>query len=292
MHRFLRSVGFSEIRKTEDLDRILRDVAANHNVKTVAGTPDGRQFVELSLDYAYDCGITLCGEYDDSGRFRMEYYYPHYRGSLISSNDEVIIDRQADKRAFVGACEDRRVDITLIFTLIQAAQFLNSRQDKDSMRVKNPALALSCLAETGTVLLPVKKNVLQMQEATKKMQKRNALITRARNGDEDAIESLTIDDMDTFNRINRRIMSEDLYSIVDTCFMPYGFECDQYSIVGEIRQVRTTTNSYTGEMLYQMAVVCNDISLDVCINAADLFGEPKRGRRFKGVVWLMGSLYY
>ncbi len=292
MHKYLHSVGFSDIRTPEDLDAVIRDVAANYTMKTVAGTPDGRQFVELSLDYAYDCGISLCGEYDDRGHFRMEYYYPYYRGSIISSNDEVIVDRQADKRAFVGACEDRRVDITLVFTLIGAAQFLNTRREKDSLKVNHSALALSCLAESGTILLPVQKNVYEMQEASRRLQKRNALISRAKNGDEEAIESLTMEDMDTYNLVSHRIMHEDLYSIVDTCFMPYGFECDQYSIIGTIENIRITRNAYTGESLYQMNVTCNDISLDVCVNEKDLFGEPKVGRRFKGVVWLLGSLLY
>ena len=32
-------------------------------------------------------------------------------------------------------------------------------------------------------------------------------------------------------------MKEDLYSIIDSCFMPCGVECDQYSIIGEIKEV-------------------------------------------------------
>ena len=32
--------------------------------------------------------------------------------------------------------------------------------------------------------------------------------------------------------------------------------------------------------------------MDVCINEKDLLGEPKEGRRFKGVIWLQGRLNY
>ena len=37
---------------------------------------------------------------------------------------------------------------------------------------------------------------------------------------------------------------------------------------------------------------CNDVSFDICINKNDLLGEPKRGRRFKGVVWIQGMIDY
>ena len=39
-----------------------------------------------------------------------------------------------------------------------------------------------------------------------------------------------------------------------------------------------------------MDVLCSDIILRVCINKSDLFGEPKEGRRFKGVTWLQGHV--
>ena len=51
-------------------------------------------------------------------------------------------------------------------------------------------------------------------------------------------------------------------------------------------------NSLTGEDVYIMEIMCNDIPFSVCINKKDLLGEPAIGRRFKGIVWLQGSVYY
>lgn len=51
------------------------------------------------------------------------------------------------------------------------------------------------------------------------------------------MESLTIEDIDLYSQISRRAMKEDLYSIIDSCFMPCGVECDQYSVIGEIEEV-------------------------------------------------------
>ena len=41
-----------------------------------------------------------------------------------------------------------------------------------------------------------------------------------------------------------------------------------------------------------MTLCCNDLYFDVCINAADLIGEPQTGRRFKGVIWMQGQVNF
>ena len=115
-------------------------------------------------------------------------------------------------------------------------------------------------------------------------------MAQARDGDEDAIESLTLEDMDTYAIISRRIVNEDVLSIVKSTFMPYGIESDQYSILGEIIDYTKVINSYTNEMMYELKLLCNDLKFDVCINEQDLLGEPEIGRRFKGNVWMQGSL--
>jgi len=84
------------------------------------------------------------------------------------------------------------------------------------------------------------------------------------------------------------LQCEDLYTIVETTFMPYGVECDQYSIIGEITEVEIVTNRWTGEMVYSLTVTCNGLTFQVCINEQDLIGLPAPGRRFKGSVWMQG----
>ena len=122
--------------------------------------------------------------------------------------------------------------------------------------------------------------------------KRTNLIEAARNGDETAMESLTLEDIDLYAKISRRAMKEDLYSIIDSCFMPCGIECDQYSVIGEIKKVDKVKNIYTKEEIYILELECSDMMMSVCINSQDLLGEPMVGRRFKGQIWLQGSLNF
>ena len=118
------------------------------------------------------------------------------------------------------------------------------------------------------------------------------MLSAAKNGDPEAIESLTIEDMDLYSMLSRRVYDEDLYTIVDTFFMPYGIECDQYQIMGNINYYAKVRNSVTKEYVYQMNIECNDMNFDICINEADLTGDPEVGRRFKGTVWLQGKINF
>ena len=80
-------------------------------------------------------------------------------------------------------------------------------------------------------------------------------------GDENAIESLTLEDMDIYTMISRKIHKADVFSLVDTYFMPYGVECDQYSVLGEIVAMRLTTNQITGEKIYILTICCNEFDI-------------------------------
>ena len=124
----------------------------------------------------------------------------------------------------------------------------------------------------------------------KELKRRTKLIMEARKGNQDAIDSLTIEDIDLFAMISRRAAKEDLYSLVETTFIPYGSESDNYSILGNILGMRLVKNLYTNEEVYQLELECNQILFDVCINKRDLVGIPEVGRRFKGTIWMQGRI--
>lgn len=291
MHKYLKAVGFSNIEKTSDLNVLLGDVVKKYDSKKVIGTHDGSHFAEFTREFAPDCGICVCGEYNENDEFTIAHHFPYIIGSGISSSEGVIIERRADNESYIGACDDMRLDISLIFHLINAADFLNAGKN-ELPEHQMSAVCLSALSIEGKILLPVQKTEEYTKERQKKYQKRSAMIMAARNGDEDAIESLTVEDMDIYNEISDRVQHEDIYSIIDNCFMPYGFGSDMYSVIGDIKDLSKEKNRYTGEEIIKLGLVCNDISLDVCINRQDLLGEPAIGRRFKGVIWLQGFVEF
>ena len=118
---------------------------------------------------------------------------------------------------------------------------------------------------------------------------KESLLEAARSGDEEAIDALTIRELTLNSQISRRIDTEDIYTIVDSCFIPQGIECDTYSIVGQIRNINKVENVFTNENIWIFGIESNRIIFSLAINEKDLTGEPAVGRRFKGTIWMMGT---
>ena len=291
MHSYLRAVGFSKITKRSSIRQIITDVVENYDDKTIVKDHLEGVFAEFSKDYGCDCGITVCGQYDENNVFYPDYYFPFFRGTGITTQENVIIERHTEKESFAGACDDLRIGVTLIFYLQNAAEYMKEKY-KSGMLPDGQPLTLSGLAREGKILFPVEKDKEAVKAERELTKNRNHLIAAARNGDEEAMESLTMEDMDTYSMISQRIVTDDILSIVDSYFMPYGIECDQYSVMGEIIDYMTFENIITGEKICQITIECNDMQFDVCINREDLLGELKIGRRFKGIIWLQGQLHY
>lgn len=289
MHNFLRSIGFKNLIKKKDLDILIDDIIKNPNKKVITEDAKGNVFAELSKQYGESIGIAVRGEYVEE-EFQMDYYYPYFVGSGVSTEEKVEIEKRSDREAYAGVCDEVRLGVTLIFYLQNVIEYL---QEAGGIARKIPAnTTLSALSTGGKIIFPVYKNESQIKKGENYSQKRSHLIAAARDGDEEAIESLTLEDIDTYSMISRRVMKEDILSIVDTYFMPYGIESDQYSIMGEILNYDTIENSVTSEKCYILTVDSNNLVFDVCINESDLLGEPAVGRRFKGNIWMQGQINY
>ncbi len=289
MHKFLRAVGFSMYQKKHDIDKLIRDLAEQaephqiHKLQLDSET----NLCQVRAEMAPGIGLDIYGEMDEFGVVEPEYYLPYLIGEDESSRADCSIQRHTEKETYAGLLDEYRVGISLIYYLENAMEYRERRIAKESTEVDHVNLAALCVS--GKVLLPIKKTAKQTEMAKVASRERNHLIEAAKNGDEDAMETLTIEDIDLYSQISRRVMKEDIYSIIDTCFMPSGIECDQYSVIGDIQHVEILTNRLTGEQVCNLKVECNDIVFHVAINRRDLIGQPEVGRRFKGQIWMMGT---
>ena len=291
MHSFLRSIGFGKLKKKKQIDALIQDVIDHPDRKVISEDEDGNVYAELSKDYGELIGIAVRGEYSEDDTFEADYYYPYFLGTGISTMESVEVEKHAEKESYAGICDDMKIGVTLIFYLQNVMEYLNigKKRDLDEVTI---ATTLSGLCVSGKILLPIEKGRVRTKTDDNMTRERNHLIAAAREGDEEAMESLTLEDIDTYSEISRRIMYEDVLTIVNSYFMPYGIESDQYSILGEIMEMHSVENSMTREKIYLLSLKCNDLMFDVCINSADLMGEPVVGRRFKGVVWLQGYIHF
>lgn len=291
MHKFMRAIGFSKLTDRREQQKLVTDIILNASHRSYTSNGEETILAEFCEDFAKDMGIAVCGEFDESDRFTYDYFYPYLRGTGISSCEDVSVERHADKESYAGVCDDIKVGVSLIFYLQNMVPYVKA-QYENILPIRGTTLTLSGLSLRGNILLPISKNEKQKQRVQKASMNRNQLIDAARKGDEDAIETLTLEDMDTYTSISKKILTEDVFSLVDTYFMPYGVECDQYSIMGEILDISLRVNKITEEEIYVMRLSCNDLQFDICINKQDLYGEPQVGRRFKGIVWMQGYINY
>lgn len=246
---------------------------------------------EMRAEAAPGLGVSVIGELNKEGKFEREFYFPYLESSQESTNAECSVQRHAEKETYAGMADEARIGISLIF-YVQNLMEYREKQKKKSGPHRIKSVNLTGLSVSGKILLPIKKTQKQIEMAQVAANNRNNLIEAAKNGDESAMETLTIEDIDLYSKISRRAMKEDLYSIIDSCFMPCGIECDQYSVIGEIKEVQKLKNIYTKEEIYILNLECNDLQFPVCINSQDLIGEPSVGRRFKGQIWLQGILNF
>lgn len=292
MHRYLRAIGFSNLKSRLQVNNLLAYVIQNADEKKYTSTNDmDIMFAEYSMDFAENLGITVRGEFNEENQFVFDYYFPYSRGTQISSYEDISIERHAEKESYAGICDDIKVGVSLIFYLQNVISYLKIK-NADRLPIKGTSLILSALSVDGTILLPLEKRESDLKKTKKESINRSKLIVAARNGDEDAMESLTLEDIDTYTNISRKILKQDVFTLVDTYFMPYGVECDQYSVLGEIIDYQFVENKMTKEEICQMTICCNDLYFDVSINKKDLLGEPKTGRRFKGIIWMQGHINF
>jgi len=306
MNLYLKALGFSNMDSKEEkrfVQTAVRQCVKENLVLKNELFKRGVIVVRISPS----TGLYIYGRYEGK-RFIYEYCFPFVIGSKITDNDELTVERHLDKESFAVICDELRTGVTLIFYLQNVMDYLyylaaakefapdtfklDRRNVISKVAPKGKQTVMTALSLGGMILLPINKNNKNSRLKEEADRKRRRLIAAAKNGDEEAIESLTISDIDTYNKISHRILFEDVFTIVDSTFMPCGVECDQYSVIGEILELSKEENIYTGESIYIMVLDCNDMVFTMAINSCDLVGEPAVGRRFKGQIWLQGTVKF
>ena len=201
MHKFLRAIGFSNIRK-KDLEIILDEIVEHPEMMKITKDSEGNEFAELSRSFASNIGITVRGNYQDDDSFEMEYYYPYLLGTRISTNEQIEVEKHAEKESYAGVCDELNIGVTMIFYLQNVADYLAETNSRFS--AVHYGARLAGLSVEGKILCPILDKAKKAKAGIPNREQRNQLMAQAREGDEDAIESLTLEDMDTYSLITKR----------------------------------------------------------------------------------------
>lgn len=291
MHKFLKSIGFHKINSEKDCNLILQIVEEEFNSYERIALEEELDFCELRKECGDRIGISSFGQIDGEERYFREYYVPYLKGTGVTTCADVIVERKSDVEAYIGICEDARIGSSLIFHLQNGIEYM-IESDRGLFVKNSTSVTLSGLANYGTVLLPVMKSKEQEDDWKEEQENRSRLLNAAREGDANAIESLTLDDIDTYTEVSVRLRTEDVYTIIDTYFMPYGAECDKYAILGEITNMSIVENVISRECIYILTLDVNGLQFDVSVPIDSIIGEPEIGRRFKADIWLQGYINF
>ena len=273
------------------MKKLLNIIVTDPDTREYLDVDESMALVEYSKCFTKSTGITLRGEYDKDEELTLDFYYPICIGEAVSTEEDVNVERHAQQLSYAGLCEDSRVGVSIIFYMQNGLELIKKNTVED-FPFTGTTVSFAALSLQGIIMLPIQKDEEEKEMIKRAVEDRNEKINAARMGDEEAIESLTLEDIDTYNVLSRQILTEDVFSLVDTYMMPYGVECDQYSLLAEIEAVELEVNQLTGEEIYVMDMNYNSMPMKLCINKKDLLGEPAPGRRFRGIIMLQGRINF
>lgn len=288
MHIYLNAIGLTGFFSRDEINTLIEDILTCGGQKTEYKREGMSSLVEYRKEYAPGIGLAVVGEEDAAG-FQFLHYYPFLEGKSESCKANVFYNRRVDIEAFTGMSEDVRIGVSIIYFIQNSIEYIMNRDTANDIK---RSVYLAALANEAVIILPIEKKDEYQVEKKKKLEKRTQLIAEAKKGNQGAIECLTLEEIDQYTSVMKRAKTEDLFSIVNTTFMPCGSESDIYNIIGEIKAVELVKNEVTDEDVYIIEIDCNDVPMTVCSAKCKTIGEPKPGRRFKGTVWLQGKVSF
>lgn len=293
MNKYMRAIGFSGQKSHREISGLIEKEIAHpaYRAYTTDDEDEESLLAQFEIELGESFGIAVCGRFGENDHFFPDYIYPYLDSENISTTEEVSVESRVDNDSFAGICDDFRVGVTLIFRLRNAIEY-RKNVHTSFQPLLGASVSLTALSLEGTILLPVYKTPEDVRRHAEEERDKIRKIRAAKNGDDSAARELTMRDMDLYAGVMSHMEYEDVYSVVDTCLMPYGAECELYTLLGEIRSVRQRENRQTGEKLWVLTVDSNGLLIDVMICQKDLYGEPAPGRRFRGVIWLQGRIQF
>ena len=313
MREYLKAIGFSDLNSRKKIDELINEIKKNPSRKNWFQIDEEEAIFIYEKDFAEAVGIAVIEVMDRDGYRVTDHFYPYVRGANYLYHEDLEFEHYTDKEGYAGICDENNIGIPLIFHVNNPVDYLKIVYGKFHDKINS--ITLSGMSKKGMIILPVEKDEFQEREERKGNELRNEMIDAAKAiakeagfevkwvdlpfdsllgsieaGDIEAMEQLTLEDMDTYTAVSSRSKKEDLFTIVTSYFMPHSVECDKYSVLGKIINVMEMQNSRTKEIFYYLSVECNSIQIEFTIAKEDLMGEPKVGRRFKGILWLQGEV--
>jgi hypothetical protein len=289
MEKYLNAVGFRKYVQDQQVKEVIQQVINNPTEKYISNYCEDKIKIELCKKYDDELGIIIRGELDEKEEIKILAVIPYKKGNIIMDINEVDVINTDDKDDYYVYFEDEKTGNPITFYLQNVVDYLDIKDD-EKVYIEN--IKLVALSIEGTVILPVEKEDVDVILEKEEEKWRASLLELAREGDEEAIGLLESDAKQAAELFKQRCQQEDLLTILEGYFIPYGLNDAEYSILGTIDDFCIKVNSFTKEEVYILDVTCLNFKMQVCINKEDLIGIPSKGMRFKGICHIQGHIEF
>ena len=151
---------------------------------------DGEKLIELRRMVGKNIGIAWNGTSAGPGVLDVDCYNPFVYGQYNNIHEDVSVEKRYSDNLFLGACEDLRVGVSIIFSVQNSMDIMPIYLAKERLP-KYTSVIFSALSLDGTILLPIKMAPGDENKKKQALKRRTNLISAARQGDESAMEALT-----------------------------------------------------------------------------------------------------
>ena len=129
MHRYFRTIGFSEYHNEEEVRHLLDVVQQQNEPRAmIISRSNGDRLWEIRAELGPGLGVILSGYVNHLGQLVRERYMPFFEEMELTSDVYCSIQRHVDNNVFSGLLDDIRVGISLIFRLTNAGEYMQRRQ--------------------------------------------------------------------------------------------------------------------------------------------------------------------
>lgn len=287
MYQYLRAIGLEKYNTKKKIKELTELVKRDATRKDSYQLNNEEELILYEKDFGEAVGVAVA-EVSSGDYTEKDFFFPYVRGLNCLFHENPEFEKYTVCNEYACICDENNLGIPLIFHVNNIVEYL--RRKNGMFQEEFNCMTLSGLSCKGMVILPIERDEHQKKKERKGNEIRNQMIDAAKAGDVEAMEQLTLEDMDTYTLVSNRSKKEDIFTIVNSYFMPYTVECDKYSILGDIIDVSVMKNAMTGEEFYYISLECNSIQIEVTIAKSDIIGVPEKGRRFKGYIWLQGEV--
>lgn len=289
MMLYIKALGFSEFNTKEKAEKLVSEVIQNPNSRYISNYKTDEIKVEYYKEFGDDFGLMVRGALSEDEELTIYSLIPFATGSTLIDTHELDVIKGDDHDIYNVFCEEMRSGTPVSFFLQNVIDYFEIDEEEE---VFIDGVRLVAFSVEGTVILPIDKDEEDLILEAEEDDLRQELLEKARNGDEEAMQLLEDEAVESSEILQERLKEEDLLSILEGFFVPLEDSDDIYSILGNIEEVSQAVNRLTEERLYILKVSCMNLAFDVYINMMDLTGVPSPGMRIKCTSWIHGLVEF